>query len=79
MTDHAFSTDGASATDSAPSNLRILRGRPTGEEIAALVAVLAVLGAGGPRTESVQPRPRHRPDRRRHGHRSAVSWRGHRP
>jgi hypothetical protein len=62
------------------AEVRILRGNPTDEEIAALLAVLAALGAGGPRTEPaghLRPRLRPRHGRRAHQHRSAGSWRRH--
>lgn len=71
-------TGSAVPANIAASNLRILRGHPTDEQIAALVAVLAALRASAPRTELVQPRLRRPHDHRRRGHRSAVSWRGHR-
>lgn len=60
-----------------PFDVRILRGNPTDAQIAALLAVVALLRVGGPRVESaqhVQPRLRRRGWRR---HRSAVSWRWH--
>ena len=67
-------TDGAGGA----AGLRILRGEPTDQEIAALVAVLAVLGAGDAGSDRVQPRLRHRHGRHHHRnhHRSTVSWRG---
>jgi hypothetical protein len=66
----------------AEAVLRILRGGPTDEEIAALLAVVAALGAGdrGARpAQRVQPRLRCRHGRHLHQHqyRSAGSWRGH--
>ena len=68
-------------TDPGPAaDVRILRGNPTDEEIAALLAVVAVLGAGrrdtGP-VQHVQPRLLRRHGRYRHQHRSAGSWRRH--
>ena len=40
--------DGASAEDAAAATLRVLRGEPTAEELAALVAVIAArAGLGG--------------------------------
>jgi len=67
--------------DGAPEfGLRIVRGNPTEAQIAALVAVVAVLGAARPRTEAVgqvQLRPRRRHGRLRHQHCSAGPWRRH--
>ncbi|HZU56487.1 MAG TPA: acyl-CoA carboxylase epsilon subunit [Actinocrinis sp.] len=62
------------------AQVRILRGNPTDAEIAALLAVLAALGVGGPRGElagHAQPRLRRRHGRPRYQHRSAGSWRRH--
>ncbi|HZP50545.1 acyl-CoA carboxylase subunit epsilon [Actinocrinis sp.] len=62
------------------ADVRILRGHPTEQEIAALVAVVAMLGAGRPRTDDAQPRlVRRRSGHRQYQHRSAASWRGRRP
>jgi len=62
----------------AGADVRILRGNPTDEELAALLAVIAVLGAGGPRTDPArhdQYRLRRRDGRHRRRLGSAVSWR----
>ncbi len=66
--------------DAAGADVRILRGNPTDEELAALLAVIAVLGVGGPRREPArhdQYRLRRRDSRHRYRHGSAVSWRRH--
>lgn len=68
--------------NAAGAEVRILRGNPADEQIAALLAVVAVLsagvGAGDPRTEPA-PHDQHRLRRRdgshRRQYRSAVSWR----
>ncbi|HEU5357095.1 MAG TPA: acyl-CoA carboxylase epsilon subunit [Actinocrinis sp.] len=63
------------------AEVRILRGNPTDEEIAALLAVVAALGASRKVTEPVQhvrrPRLRRRHGHHRPAHRSAGSWRRH--
>lgn len=66
-----------SPEDGPGFELRIVRGNPTDAQIAALLAVVALLRVGSPRVEPaqhVQPWLRRRRWRR---HRSAVSWRWH--
>ncbi len=67
---------GIAPLDAAPLDatplLRVVRGRPTDEELAALVAVVALLGARPRRAEYDRPRPR---QGRSHRYRPAVSWR----
>jgi hypothetical protein len=66
--------------NAAVADVRIVRGNPTDEELAALLAVIAVLGVGGARTEPArhdQYRLRRRDSRHGHRHGSAVSWRRH--
>ncbi len=69
--------DAAARFDAAPLDTaplpRVVRGNPTDEELAALVAVVALLSARPRPAEHIQPRPR---PGHRNRYRSAVSWRG---
>lgn len=64
--------------NAAGAGVRILRGNPADEEIAALLAVVAMLGAGGARTEPARHdyhRLCRRDGRHQRRYRSAASWR----
>ena len=82
MSDHQGSSDADQKQEQAPPLLRIVKGDPTPEEVAALVSVVSAMAAGAAEAASKQATPKpawsahHRKLRGTHRH-GPGAWRTH--